>query len=151
MKQYVKDGKIYNTPISIIDRNQKIFTNNDEVIKRYGYEDYVPSKQPLEILIQKSNNQINEETDEKILNNFTWSGEEFYLTMENQINFSNMFIAKDFLTFPQQVKTKSGFITLNSKEELTEFYLAGVNFIRECLEEGWNKKSSTEKEIRKNY
>jgi hypothetical protein len=71
--------------------------------------------------------------------------------MENQTNFANMFIARDFLTYPQTIKTKDGFMVLEDASEVTNFYLAGVQFVKQCLEEGWQKKLDAETEIRKNY
>jgi hypothetical protein len=57
--------------------------------------------------------------------------------MENQTNFANMFIARDYLIFPQVIKTKTGFYEIKDKAECEQFYLAGINFVKTCLEEGW--------------
>lgn len=154
MKQYIKDNKIYNLPIEIKkDGNTVIYTNSKKILLENGFEEYVPTvaKPTLEQKIKKINKRINEECDNKILNDFIWNGNEFYLSLENQQNFSNLFIAKDYLTYPQTIKTKDGFTMLNNKEEVTEFYLAGVSFIKSCLEECWQKKLDAETEIRKNY
>ena len=113
--------------------------------------DQKPQIKPLEILIQESNDEINKRTDAKILNNFVWKESEFYLTAENQMNFANMYIAKDYLTYPQTVKTKTGFIELSSAQEVTEFYLSGIQFVKLCLEEGWLEKEEAETEIRNSY
>lgn len=152
MKQFIKDNKIFNSPIKIQEGKKITISSDENWLKKYGYEVYVPKYEiTIEDKIEASNEHINKETDKKILNDFIWNGNEFYLTMENQQNFANMFIAKEYLTFPQTVKTKTGYATINSKEEVTEFYLAGVNFIKQCLEEGWQRKIDAEQEIRKNY
>lgn len=154
MKKYIKNGKLYDEPICIHQQNGTItYTNDESIILENGYKvyEYTPSEPTLEELIINSNNQINKQTDEKILNNFVYNNEEFYLTSENQMNFANMYIAKEYLTYPQQVKTKIGFIELNSAEEITEFYLSGVVFIKQCLEEGWLEKAEAEQRIREEY
>ena len=154
MKQYIKDGQIYDLPIIIQENDGSLtYTNDENLIFAAGYKEYIysPPKKTLEELINESNENINKQTDEKILNNFVWNENAFYLTSENQMNFSNLFIAKDYLTYPQFVKTKTGFIELQSIEEVTSFYLAGINFIKLCLEEGWLLKAAAEVKIRNNY
>lgn len=150
MKQYIKDNKIYNAPIKIETATKIIITNNETLLKEHGYEVYIP--QPRKLTVEEEINNaietINEQTDEKILNDFVWNDQEFYLTIENQTNFANLFIARDYLEFPQTIKTKTGYFTLNNKEEVEEFYLAGVNFIKTCLEEGWAEKNRTEEYIK---
>ena len=154
MKQYIKNGKIYNEPICINHRNgTTTYTNDESIILKNGYKKYevvIPEPTMEEVITQSINN-INKETDEKILNEFTFRNEEFYLTSENQMNFANMYIAKEYLTYPQQVKTKNGFIELQSAEEITEFYLSGISFVKACLEEGWIKKAQAEEQIRNDY
>jgi hypothetical protein len=44
-----------------------------------------------------------------------------------------MFIARDYLTFPQKIKTKTGFYEIKDKSECEQFYLSGVNFVKTCL------------------
>lgn len=153
MKEYIKDNKVYKAPIKIENEGKTIYTNDKELLKQYGYSEYVkPEYKPtLEQLIEQSNQAINEITDKKILNDFVYEGNEFYLTMENQTNFANMFIARDFLEYPQQVKTKDGFYEIKDVSEVSGFYLAGVNFIKECLEDGWKQKAEAEQIIRKEY
>lgn len=153
MKQYIKDNKIYNTPVQIEQGGKITFTNDDTLLKKQGFNEYVfePVKKTKEQLIEQSNESINKLTDEKILNGFVFKDAEFYLTMQNQTNFANMFIAKDYLTYPQQVKTKDGFIKLNNIEEVSEFYLAGVNYIKECIEQGWKQKAAAELKIKREY
>ena len=88
---------------------------------------------------------INKRCDNAILNDFKWRDNEFYLSMENQMNFANMYTAKDLLTYPQTIKTKTGYIELQNSKEVTEFYLAGVNHVKTCLEKCWKEKQRFEK------
>lgn len=172
MKKYIKDNKVYTLPITLETKKEieeeiindngekeivkkvvdvKTITNDEKLILAAGYKVYTPPKVSVETLIERSNMRINQETDRKILNDFTWNGEEFYLTMENQFNFKNLYDLRDFKEFPITIKTKSGFTTLEDVGALSGFYFAGVQFIEECLKEGWQKKLDAEAEIRKNY
>lgn len=149
MKRYIKNNKIYDLPIVINKDGKTICTNNESIILQNGYSIYTPPEKSTEQLIEQSVERINKETDEKILNDFTWNENEFYLTMENQTNFANMYISKEYLTYPITIKTKTGFMNLSNQEQVTEFYLAGVGFIQKCLEQGWRKKAQEEQEIRR--
>ena len=61
------------------------------------------------------------------------------------MNFANLYTAKDLLSYPQTVKTKTGYIELQNAYEVTEFYIAGVNHIKTCLEKCWKEKQRFEK------
>ena len=149
MKQYIKDGKIYNSPVVININGRKISSNSDSYLAKFGYEPYIA--QPIQLTvaeqIERSNADIDARTDEKILNGFTFNNEEFKLTIENQINFGNMFTAREFLEYPQTVKTKNGFYQLENKDYVEAFYLSGVAYIKECLEEGWTRKEAAKQAI----
>ena len=153
MKQYIKDGRIYNLPVEVKIGDKVTYTNNEKFLKENGYEEYIatPYIPTLEEEIERSIQSINKETDEKILNDFVWNDNEFYLTMENQFNFKNLYDLKDLKEYPIIIKTKTGFTSLENKFEVTEFYLSGVQFIENCLKEGWQKKLDAESFIRKNY
>ena len=105
----------------------------------------------MEEEIENSIRLINEETDKKILNNFVWNGNEFYLSLENQFNFKNLYDLREIKEYPITIKTKRGFTTLEDEYELSSFYLAGVEFIENCLKEGWRRKAEEEAKIREAY
>lgn len=153
MKQYIKDGKIYNLPVEVKIGDEVTYTNNEKFLKEHGYEEYVPTlyKPTMEEEIEDSVKMINEETDERILNDFVWKDNEFYLSIENQFNFKNLYDLRDIKEYPITIKTKTGFTTLEDVKEVEEFYLAGVLFVEECLKEGWRRKAETEENIRNNY
>ena len=150
MKQYIKDGKIYNLPVEVKIGDEVTYTNNEKFLKEHGYEEYVPTPYipTMEEEIEDSIKMINEETDEKILNDFVWNGNEFYLSLENQFNFKNLYDLRERKEYPITIKTKTGFTTLNDKREVEEFYLEGVRFVEECLKEGWERKAREEEKIR---
>ena len=44
MKQYIKDGKIYNSPIEVkISDKITTYTNSEKFLNEHGYEEYVPT------------------------------------------------------------------------------------------------------------
>ena len=152
MKQYIKDGKIYNSPVEVKIGDEVTYTNNEKFLKEHGYEEYIfiptPYKPTMEEEIEKSVKNINRETDERILNDFVWRDNEFYLSLENQFNFKNLYDLRERKEYPITIKTKTGFTTLNDVQEVEEFYLAGVEFIENCLKECWERKADAERKIR---
>ena len=153
MKQYIKDGKIYNLPVEVKSGDEVTYTNNEKFLKEHGYEQYIqkPYKPTMEEEIEDSVKTINRETDERILNDFRWRGNEFYLSLENQFNFKNLYDLREVKEYPVTIKTKTGFTTLNDVHDVEEFYLAGFKFIEECIKEGWEKKAASEEKIRSEY
>ena len=150
MKQYIKDGKIYNLPVEVKIGDEVTYTNNEMFLKEHGYEEYIqkPYKPTMEEELKKSVETINKETDERILNDFVWKDNEFYLSLENQFNFKNLYDLREMKEYPITIKTKTGFTTLNDVQEVEEFYLAGVEFIENCLKDGWRRKADAERKIR---
>ena len=152
MKQYIKDGKIYNLPVEVKIGDEITYTNNEEFLKEHGYEEYIfiptPYKPTMEEELEKSVETINRETDERILNDFRWNGNEFYLSLENQFNFKNLYDLREMKEYPITIKTKTGFTTLNDVHDVEEFYLEGVRFVEECLKECWKRKTESEEKIR---
>ena len=150
MKQYIKDGKIYNLPVEVKIGDEVTYTNNEMFLKEHGYEEYIqkPYKPTMEEELKKSVETINKETDERILNDFVWKDNEFYLSLENQFNFKNLYDLRERKEYPITIKTKTGFTTLNDVQEVEEFYLAGVEFIENCLKDGWRRKADAERKIR---
>ena len=153
MKQYIKDGIIHNSPVEVKIGDEVTYTNNEAFLKEHGYEEYIqkPYKPTMEEEIEQSVETINKETDERILNDFRWKGNEFYLSVENQFNFKNLYDLRERKEYPITIKTKTGFTTLNDVQDVEEFYLAGFKFIEECLKEGWEKKAASEEKIRSEY
>lgn len=153
MKQYIKDGKIYNLPVEVKIGDEVTYTNNEMFLKEHGYEEYIQKhyKPTMEEEIEQSIETINKETDERILNDFVWRDNEFYLSLENQFNFKNLYDLRERKEYPITIKTKTGFTTLNDVQDVEEFYLAGFKFIEECLKEGWEKKAASEEKIRSKY
>ena len=96
---------------------------------------------------------INAQTDEKILNGyqFTPDGAEepitVWLSEENQRNFSE---AQRLQIIPVKFKLNETedkqpiYHTFETFEELDRFYKGGVQYINQCLQEGWQRKDSVD-------
>ena len=152
IKQYIKNNVIM-TPGkgSVVINGRRVFNPTEEQLIADHWSPYTKPKRSLKSLILESDTTINRETDKKILNEFTWNGERFYLTMENQFNFKNLYDLRDMREYPVLIKTKTGFMQLDNAEEVAEFYIAGVNFVDQCLKEGWVKKAEAADKIEKEY
>lgn len=101
-------------------------------------------------------NDINAQTDEKILTGFVWTTEggdpiKVWLSMENQSNYSEAYhIAERKPESILPVTFKLGelpdktpvYHTFETFEELESFYLSGAAFKNQCLNEGWARKDN---------
>lgn len=92
---------------------------------------------------------INKQTDEKILTGFVWNDMPVYLSDENQRNFSEAqriaMIMPDAIlpvTFKlgEQADETPIYHEFTTSEELTGFYLQAVAFINQTLADGWQRK-----------
>ncbi len=117
------------------------------------YEIYVPKAQINQLSLQDVKDaiikDIDAHTDEKILNGypFTPDGAEepiiVWLSKENQTNFSE---AQRLQIIPVKFKLNETedkqpiYHTFETVEELDRFYLGGVQYINQCLNEGWAEK-----------
>lgn len=94
--------------------------------------------------------QINEQTDANILSGFKWNGINVWLSTENQINFKaayDLAVQTNGTILP--VKFKLGetdgnpvYYTFADVDTFTEFYVAAVNHVTTCINEGWQEKDN---------
>ena len=119
------------------------------------YEIYLPKKQNAQMNLQMVKDaiiaDIDAQTDEKILDGyeFTPDGADtpitVWLSKENQTNFSE---AHRLQIVPVKFKLNETadkqpiYHTFESFEELNRFYVGGVAYINQCLNEGWARKDS---------
>lgn len=111
----------------------------------YKRKDGVPTFKRVKEVIEKD---INDQTDEKILNGLVWNDMPVYLSKENQFNFKSAFdraVQTNGANLP--VKFKLGeqdgepvYHTFTELSELTDFYDAASLHILTCLNEGWARK-----------
>jgi len=83
---------------------------------------------------------IDADTDAAILTGFECQGMKFKLSLENQVNYKTECELRDNLTYPHRVKSLTGYYDIASAADYLAFYLAGVQYIRSCIEAGWAKK-----------
>ena len=119
------------------------------------YEIYVPKAQINQLSLQDVKDaiikDIDARTDAKILNSypFTPDGAEepiiVWLSKESQTNFSE---AQRLQIIPVKFKLNETedkhpiYHTFETVEELNRFYLGGVQYINQCLNEGWAEKDA---------
>lgn len=117
------------------------------------YEIYIAKKQVNQLSLQDVKDaiikDIDDSTDAKILNGyqFTPDGAEesitVWLSKESQTNFSE---AQRLQIIPVKFKLNETedkqpiYHTFETVEELNRFYLGGVQYINQCLNEGWAEK-----------
>ena len=119
------------------------------------YEIYISKKEKSNISLQDVKDailgDIDAQTDAKILNGyeFTPDGEEnpivVWLSKESQTNFSE---AHRLQVIPVKFKLNETedkqpiYHTFETFEELDRFYKGGVQYINQCLNEGWARKDA---------
>ena len=100
-----------------------------------------PTLISIEELIDNCDVARNTITELAIINGFDWppsSGVRFHLTIENQTNFSNLYLlsTQDLLTYPKTVWSGIETFSLVDKPDVESFYLAGVAHKELCLDQG---------------
>lgn len=102
---------------------------------------------------------INSQTDYKILTGLVWNDKPVWLSTENQFNFSEgERKAKDNpsrlpITYKigQDADGNPVYHTFTTVEEITGFYDTCFAYINQCLNEGWQRKDSIDWEPYKEY
>lgn len=136
------------------------------VIICYGYEEvdeenatwveiYIYKKQISQITLDDVKKaiiaDINAKTDEKILTGFVWNGKPVYLSKENQENYLGALTAAQLtegaslpikFKLGEDAEGKAVYHTFNSVNTLKQFYLEGVAYINQTLNEGWQEKDA---------
>lgn len=92
--------------------------------------------------------QINANTDERILKGFVWKDHPVYLSSENQFNYKSAYdlALQDETILPIKFKlgedTNGGVVyyTFETVDELKDFYTKAILHINQCLNEGWQEK-----------
>lgn len=96
---------------------------------------------------------VNQHTDEKILNGFSWNGKPVYLSTENQFNFKaayDLAVQTNGATLPVKFKlgeTEDGepvYHTFMSLNAFADFTTRVIAFVAATLNEGWELKDSVD-------
>lgn len=94
---------------------------------------------------------INSQTDEKILSGFVWNNINVWLSAENQRNFSEaQKMAEKYGSAVLPLRFKLGeneneeavYHTFETVEELDDFYTKAFRYVNQCLNEGWERKDA---------
>lgn len=122
-----------------------------DVDMEYNYRqtlNYKPSPSEVRQIIL---DQINANTDEKILTGFVWNDVRVYLSQENQSNFKAAYdlnVQTNGGLLPMKFKLgededgNAVYHTFTDMEEFGSFYMSAVAHINQCLNEGWQEKDS---------
>lgn len=125
--------------------------NNTTWIEVYLPKKQTPSILTLNMVKDAIIEDIDKQTDEKILNGyeFTPDGAEapivVWLSKESQTNFSEahrLQIVPIKFKLNETEDKQAIYHTFETFEELDRFYKGGVQYINQCLNEGWARKDS---------
>ena len=118
------------------------------------YEHWFTHKPSLEEIKEVVTAGYNALVDQRILSGFVWKDMPVWLSTENQFNYKaaydlavqtqgmNLPIVFKFGTTEQPI-----YYTFTTIEELSEFYLAAMQYINQILREGWEIKDNINWEI----
>ena len=92
-------------------------------------------------LIKQCDSVRNSITENNIFIGFDWppsGGVRFYMSQENQINFSNLYqlSVQDLLSYPKTIWSGTDTMQLVDKQAVKDFYLAAVAHIELQLDQG---------------
>lgn len=135
--------------------------NGNDVECDYGtcYQVACPYRKPtIELVEYLISNSINVDTDKKIYDGFIWEGNTVYLTTENQFNYKALYdicAQTNGANLPITLKLgkdgKPSYVTFETAESFRNFYYACVNYINQCVIDGWQWKDGIDYEVFKNY
>lgn len=92
-------------------------------------------------------NQINANTDEKILTGYEYDGKQVWLSTENQFNYKaayDLAVQTEGKSLPFTIKVgateQPEYLTFETADDFAKFYLGGLEYVQKCLAEGWAEK-----------
>lgn len=94
---------------------------------------------------------VDANTDERILQGYSYDGKLVWLSSENQFNYKaayDLAVQTDGASLPFKIKVGSSsapsYISFSDVATFREFYVAALSHIQQCLEEGWTEKDGIE-------
>lgn len=116
----------------------------------YNYRKVYGYKPSLDELKQEIISLVDNSTDQRILTGFKWNGKPVWMSMENQFNFKSIYdlAVQDNSILPVTFKLgeeEDGTVvyhTFEKLDDLEDFYKTGVEYIGQCLKEGWEEKDA---------
>lgn len=92
---------------------------------------------------------INQQTDEKILSDFVWKDMPIWLSTENQFNYKAAFDLAMMtegsnlpVTFKFGTDDSPIYYEFTEILDLQNFYISAMSYINTCLSEGWSRKDN---------
>lgn len=124
----------------------------DELGIGYNYRKYYDHEPTTDEIRSDIEALINTETDESILNGWTWEGVPIYLSLTNQVNFASAYTvaeATDGGNLPLTMKVgevdgEPQYVTFEDTATLQSFYTSMVEYISGCLSAGWAEKDAVD-------
>ena len=93
--------------------------------------------------------ELNKQIDFKILNGFTWKNMAVWLSSENQFNYKaayDLAVQTGGMNLPITFKFGDTYTpiyyTFDNLADFSDFYISAMNYINQCLAEGWAKKDA---------
>ena len=141
----------------VVDENDNpiiIGHHEDPNLVSWMEENFISSTPDIQQIKKMILDQINTETDIKILNGFSWTSPDdtvipVYLSSENQFNYKaayDLAYQTNGASLPFTLKFGESdapqYYEFNTLETFNNFYVASINFINTTLQEGWEKKDS---------
>lgn len=114
----------------------------------YDYRKVYHYKPSIEELKEEITALVNRQVDERILSGYTFAGKPVWLSSENQFNYKAVYdlACKDSGILPMRFKLGEDaegnvvYHTFKTLEELGEFYMGAIQWINQCVQEGWKEK-----------
>lgn len=118
----------------------------------YNYRKYYDHEPTTDEIRTDIEDLINAETDERILNGWTWEGTAVYLSAVNQANFTAAFLAASQteggnLPLTMKIGEEDGeprYVTFEDVVTLQSFYTSMEAHITSCLSDGWAAKDAVD-------
>ncbi len=104
--------------------------------------EYVADTSKKQEVLELLKAKIDAETDENILNGFLYEDKSVKLSLENQMNYKAEYDMRELLNYPHKIKAGNEYVMLQGADEYAAFYIAGVQYIRTCIETGWAEKDA---------
>lgn len=110
----------------------------------YWYEVYLwkkKGKPTLEQVKKAVFDDIEEQVKAKIVGGLVWNEKPVWLSIENQLNFSQAVVPAIFKIGEEEDGTPI-YETFETKEEMTAFTTTCTKWRQQCLQEGWQRKDA---------
>ena len=130
----------------IVHMSNKDITTSSHCTYVYEIVNFKPSLDYIKNLII---DYYNKQVDEKILTGFIWRDMPVWLSSENEFNYKaayDLAVQTNGATLP--IKFKFGdtlnpiYYEFTTLEDFRDFYTSAIQYINNCLSEGWQKKDS---------